>query len=113
MLSISQTRIPLVQRPEFGAEVWEQYLQHVGTLMFCSIDANEDGTISLQEFVLFFKCISVKEEHARAIFANLDVDGDRQMSKAEFVDAFHDFLFSEEDTPCKELFGPLMQFDIE
>eukprot|EP00794_Sanderia_malayensis_P018167 gene18167-19980_t len=105
-------KMPLVLNPDLGAEIWERYLKQVGTLMFCSIDANEDGTISLQEFVLFFKCINVKEEYAREIFARLDANGDRQMSRDEFVEAFHGFLFSQDESASKELFGPLVQIEI-
>ena len=102
-----------MQNHEFGLSVWETYLEDVATLMFYSLDANEDGSISLQEFVLFFKCIDVKECYARNIFAALDLNSDRKITKIEFVNAFNDFIFNEEDSPCKELFGPLIDFQIE
>ena len=78
--------------------------------MFYSIDNNEDGSVSMQELVLFFKCIDVDGSFAREIFATLDVNKDRKISKAEFADAFRDFLKNQEESPCKELFGPLEEF---
>ena len=103
-------RIPLVNNREFGEEVWEKYLKHVATLMFFSIDSDEDGFISLQEFTVFFKCIKVKEEYARKIFVDVDTNHDSKISSEEFVHAIHDFTYNEEDSPFKELFGPLVKF---
>lgn len=89
----------------------EKGIEDIATLMFYSIDNNEDGSVSMQELVLFFKCIDVKESFAREIFATLDVDKDRKISKAEFVNAFRDFLHNQDESPCKELFGPLAQLE--
>ena len=82
-------------------------LEDAATLMFYSIDADEDGTLSLQELVLFFKCIDVKESFAREIFATLDLDKDRKINRGEFLFAFNDYMHNEEESPCKDLFGPL------
>ena len=79
--------------------------------MFYSIDSNEDGSVSMQELVLFFKCIDVKEAFAREMFATLDVNKDREISKTEFTNAFRDFLNNQEESPCKELFGPLAEIE--
>eukprot|EP00795_Rhopilema_esculentum_P011307 gene11307-21497_t len=92
---------------EIDMEKVKKNLEDAATLMFYSIDADEDGTLSLQELVLFFKCIDVKESFAREIFATLDLDKDRKINRGEFLFAFNDYMHNEEESPCKDLFGPL------
>ena len=89
----------------------EPSLEDIATLMFYSIDTNEDGSVSMQELALFFKCIDVDGSFAREMFATLDVNKDRKISKNEFANAFRDFLNNQEESPCKELFGPLEELE--
>ena len=78
-------------------------------IMFDSIDTNGNGTISVREFNTFFKCIFIHDDdYAQEIFSRVNTNGEGQMSREEFGYAFRDFMLNEEESPFKELFGPLL-----
>ena len=56
--------------------------------MFDIVDTDADGMISLQEFEVYFECVGVGKEHAKASFDAIDADRDGKISRDEFENAF-------------------------
>lgn len=74
---------------------------------FAAVDSNEDGQISEEEYVTFFKCIGIEPTLAGASFKAIDANHDGQLSEDEFVDAGMEFFTSQESTNDTKLFwGP-------
>ena len=76
--------------------------------MFTCLDANDDGTISLDEWIIHNAAIDISAEHAKESFRAMDTDGDGKISMDEFVD-FHVEYFQTAENKLNSaiLFGPL------
>ena len=65
--------------------------------MFDIVDTNNDGKISFQEWVNFYKAIGIDTSYARASFDAMDTNGDGVISKDEFV-KYKEYLLTTKDT---------------
>ena len=85
---------------------------HTRTLMralFDALDVNHDGVISSQEFRLYFKCIGINEDQAKASFDGIDDNHDGLITKEEFLAAAIEFFYGFDTTSGATLFyGPLV-----
>jgi len=78
-------------------------------LFFSAVDANNDGQIQEDEFVLFFQIIGLNPADAPASFKAIDTNNDGSLSLDEFVAAGTEFFTSEdESSPSKLFWGPLV-----
>jgi len=59
---------------------------------FDVVDTNGNGVILLQEFTVYFKCMGIDEEHAKASFDAIDTDKDGFITRDEFVAAGSEFF---------------------
>ncbi|XP_053695790.1 sarcoplasmic calcium-binding protein [Sabethes cyaneus] len=83
-----------------------QFLPYV----YRAVDKDRSGSISLNEFKLFFRCLDLTDEDAAVSFAVIDKNGDGQITLDEFVKLGRDFFLSENETNVSRLFwGPLVE----
>ena len=76
---------------------------------FDAVDTNQDGQISCDEYVMFFRCMGIDESLAEESFKAIDTNHDNNLSLDEFVDAGMQFFLKDESTPASNLFwGPLV-----
>ena len=66
--------------------------------MFDIVDTNNDGKISFQEWVNFYKAIGIDTSYARASFDAMDTNGDGVISKDKFVKYNKEYLLTTKDT---------------
>ncbi|XP_061519366.1 sarcoplasmic calcium-binding protein isoform X1 [Anopheles gambiae] len=77
--------------------------------LYKAVDKDRSGSISLNEFKLFFRCLGLTEENAAVSFAVIDKNGDGQITLDEFVKLGKDFFVSEKETHVSRMFwGPLV-----
>lgn len=79
--------------------------------MFEILDTKRDGHLSLEEHELWFNSMGTTSEHCdvRVAFDAMDTNKDGELSIDEFIRAFFDFLFSnDESSPNKFFFGQLV-----
>ena len=76
--------------------------------LFDTLDVNEDGVVSYQEWCSHYKGLGIDVVHARASFDAMDTNKDGKISKDEFV-AYHVefYLTAEDKLHSSILFGPL------
>ena len=74
--------------------------------LFDCIDTNSDGTISMEEFEVYFKIIGhdMTDEEIKHAFRTIDANGDGKISRDEFVAAAKDFYFGVEETELSKVF---------
>ena len=75
-------------------EMYQNWVTHVLGDVFDSFDLNNDGVISLDEYVDMFMCYHIKVKYSAKAFLKLDRNGDNQVSKAELLEAINDFFKS-------------------
>lgn len=76
--------------------------------MFEIIDEDGDGTISLQEWVKYSRAIGVNPEDAKQSFDAMDANGDKKVTREEFLAYNEEFFYSTDDNlKSSILFGPL------
>ena len=76
---------------------------------FDVVDTNGNGVISLQEFTVYFKCMGIAEEHAKASFDAIDTDNDGFITRDEFVAAGSEFFNGVDPShPGTMFLGPLV-----
>ncbi|XP_055543608.1 sarcoplasmic calcium-binding protein [Wyeomyia smithii] len=77
--------------------------------LYRAVDKDRSGSISLNEFKLFFRCLDLTEEDAAVSFAVIDKNGDGQITLDEFIKLGRDFFLTENETNVSRLFwGPLV-----
>jgi len=78
--------------------------------LFYMMDLNKDGYLQSEEHRRGFENVGVAEsEFTKPSFEAIDVDHDEVISPDEFVAAFLDFMFSEdENSPNNYFMGPLL-----
>uniref|UniRef100_A0A182NQW7 G-protein coupled receptors family 1 profile domain-containing protein n=3 Tax=leucosphyrus subgroup TaxID=44539 RepID=A0A182NQW7_9DIPT len=77
--------------------------------LYKAVDKDRSGSISMNEFKLFFRCLGLTEENAAVSFAVIDKNGDGQITLDEFVKLGKDFFVSEKETHVSRMFwGPLV-----
>ncbi|ETN57904.1 centrin [Anopheles darlingi] len=77
--------------------------------LYKAVDKDRSGSISLNEFKLFFRCLGLTEENAAVSFAVIDKNGDGQITLDEFVKLGKDFFVTEKETHVSRMFwGPLV-----
>ena len=87
----------------------QEFSRRLRGMQFGVVDADNDGSISLEEFQLYFKCIGIDESHAKASFDGIDTDHDRSITKEEFIAAASQFFYGFDETAGATLFyGPLV-----
>lgn len=101
---------------EFGKSWKNQLLQsremrenkvHFAKL-FHTVDLNDDGEVSYDEWVKHNKAMGIDSKHARASFDAMDANGDGSVSQQEFVDYHCEYFYTTEDKlKSSLLFGPL------
>jgi len=78
-------------------------------LVFDMMDLNDDGTISLNEFTVYYQVLGLDAKMAALAFAAIDTNNDNVLSRAEFLAASADFFASEDEkSPYKLFWGPLV-----
>ncbi|GHC76377.1 calcium-binding protein [Nocardiopsis terrae] len=78
----------------------------VAEAVFDLLDADEDGRISEEEFLVYAKALGAEESGARKRFAHVDTDGDAFVSREEFVLSARLYLFGDDiDSPGGFVFG--------
>nr|CAD7449715.1 unnamed protein product [Timema bartmani] len=78
--------------------------------LFKAVDKDKNGTISVEEFKLFFECLGLNEEDAAASFSSIDINKDGYLSQKEFVKLGREFFISEDEaTASRNFFGPLIK----
>lgn len=77
--------------------------------LYKAVDKDHSGSISLNEFKLFFRCLGLTEEDAAVSFAVIDKNGDGQVTLDEFLKLGRDFFLTEREENVSRLFwGPLV-----
>lgn len=78
--------------------------------LYRAVDKDHSGSISLNEFKLFFRCLGLTEEDAAVSFAVIDKNGDGQVTLDEFLKLGRDFFLTEREDNASRLFwGPLVE----
>ena len=76
--------------------------------LFRSVDIDEDGEISYEEWVHHYKALNIDVAHARASFDVMDTNSDGKISMEEFI-AYHTEYYhtAEDKLNSSILFGPM------
>jgi len=77
-------------------------------LLFDMMDLNDDGTISLDEFTVYYQVLGLDAKMAAVVFAAIDTNKDNVLSRAEFLAGGEDFFMNEEKSPYQLFWGPLV-----
>lgn len=78
----------------------------VAEAVFDLLDADGDGRISEQEFLVYANTLGTQEQGAKKRFAHVDTDGDGDISREEFVLSARQYLFGDDiDSPGGFVFG--------
>ncbi|CAB3983970.1 sarcoplasmic calcium-binding [Paramuricea clavata] len=91
----------------------DQQLASIKTFypIFEALDLNNDGSISLEEFKVYFRIIApdLSDADVTHTFNMIDSDRNGEISREEFMAAGFDFVYGVEETEIsKVFFGPLM-----
>ncbi len=89
-----------------GEESYQKYVTQVVSDVFDSFDLNQDGVISINEYVDMFMCYHIKIKYSAKAFLKLDRNGDDHVSKEELLKALDEFFKSDDPkSPGNWLFG--------
>ncbi|MEQ9298601.1 MAG: hypothetical protein RIF33_08560 [Cyclobacteriaceae bacterium] len=90
---------------------YDRYVNRVVDGIFSTLDLNKNGLIDAWEYILFLKCVGVKDGPAHDAFTLLDHNGDGVLDESELIKSVEQFLKSEDaDSKGNSLFGPLDSF---
>ena len=78
----------------------------VHDMLFDCIDTNSNGTISINEYKVYFKVIGhdISEEETKHCFDTIDSNGNGVISREEFVAAAEEFFYGVEETELSNVF---------
>ena len=78
----------------------------VHDMLFDCIDTNSNGTISIDEYRVYFKVIghNISEEETKHCFDTIDSNGNSVISREEFVAAAEEFFYGVEETELSKVF---------
>ena len=77
-------------------------------IMFQAIDANDDGSVSLDEFKVYHLAMGIEDNlTTEQAFKIIDLNQDGAISLDEFKEAVFDFTYNQQDSVYKEFYGPL------
>ncbi|MGH3898545.1 MAG: EF-hand domain-containing protein [Pseudonocardiaceae bacterium] len=75
-------------------------------LVFDTIDLDDDGKLSLDEFSLYLQAYGLAAADAATAFEHLDLDSDGYMSRDEFAKNMSEYYISEDrPAPSEWFFG--------
>lgn len=93
----------VVNTPELCRKV-----HHFLPYLFKAVDYNSSGDISIDEYILLFKCLGLSEKNAVISFESIDSNNSGTITLDEFVRSGRDFFLSEnENDPSQKFWGPL------
>ena len=105
--SIKLTYDELIERAGKNSGKFEDFVLSL-TASFELIDSNDNGVLSFQEWVEYYRALDIDTKYARASFDAIDTDNDGIISKDEFVAYNYEFYFSVEDKlKSSIMYGPL------
>lgn len=82
------------------------YVQGIARAIFDILDADNDGVISREEYLKFFRSFRGDEEDGKLAFQKLDEDEKGYLTRKEFLDAVTEFHLSDDpEAPGNWLFG--------
>jgi Ca2+-binding EF-hand superfamily protein len=83
------------------------YVQGIARAIFDILDADNDGVISEEEYLQFFRAFRGDVESGNQAFEKLDENGDGRLTRQEFLEAVTEFHLSDDpDARGNWLFGP-------
>ena len=86
------------------------YVQGIARAIFDILDADNDGVISEDEYMKFFRSFRGDDEDAEIAFQKLDEDEKGYLTRQEFLEAVTEFHLSDDpDAPGNWLFGPYQE----
>ena len=86
----------------------EESLSNVANMIFDIMDANQAGTISVDEYRQLLRALFVNEDEAEDSFSRFDTDGDGVISREEFSSLLVEYHTSDdEEAVGNSLFGRL------
>ena len=78
------------------------------TEWFHQVDINENGVVSLKEWIIHCSALNISKENAEKSYRAMDTNKDGVISLEEFVEYHKEFFFSAEDKLHSSiLYGPL------
>ena len=92
--------------PEPGA--FESSIGTLSDLVFTTLDADDDGRITIDEQRKFFEAYGIDPDLADTVFPMWDTDENGFVSTAELAEVVRQFFYSADpDSPGNWLFGPM------
>lgn len=86
------------------------YVQGIARAIFDILDADNDGVISEEEYLKFFRSFRGDVEDGELAFEKLDQDGNGHLTRKEFLEAVTEFHLSDDpDARGNWLFGPYQE----
>lgn len=92
-----------------GDESKKATLRETLPLIFDAIDSDKSGCISQTEFSNYFKSLNINDEKViHEVFASMDTNSDKSISKDEFIAFGREFFSNQGQDSSKLFFGPLV-----
>jgi len=86
------------------------YVQGIARAIFDILDADNDGVIEEEEYLMFFKAFRGDTEDGKVAFRKLDDDDSGYLTRQEFLEAVTDFHLSDDpEARGNWLFGPYQE----
>lgn len=88
----------------------ESYVQGFARAIFDILDEDDDGVISEEEYLMFFRSFRGDEGDGALAFEKLDDDNNGYLTRKEFLEAVTEFHLSDDpDARGNWLFGPYQE----